>query len=81
MSAYGAGVPGAHIDPSPRMSDDRMQIIQWHLSQIESAKEQVDEASRQLETSKANVERLEEQLNHKDLEKINKEEEDRQLKN
>ena len=63
MSAYGGGLGGGgggNIDPSPRMSDDRLQIIQWHLSQIESAKEQVDEANRQLETSKANVERLEE---------------------
>ena len=63
MSAYGGGLGGAgggNIDPSPRMSDDRLQIIQWHLSQIESAKEQVDEANRQLETSKADVERLEE---------------------
>ena len=40
MSAYGGGA----IDPSPRISDDRMQIVQWHLSQIESAKEQVEEA-------------------------------------
>ena len=67
------------IDTS-KMTDDRAQIVQWHMSQIQIAKEQVDEAQRQFQASKEATERLEKLLRHKDLEKINKEEEDRQLK-
>lgn len=55
--------------------------MQWHLSQIQSAKEQVAEAQTQYEMSKQATERLKEQLSHLDLDKINKEEEERQLKN
>ena len=69
------------LDQSKIINDDRYQIVQWHLNQIQTAKDQVEEAQRQLDHSKQTVERLEETLSHKDLEKINKEEEDRQLKN
>ena len=37
LSSYG-------LDASTKINDDRVQIIQWHLNQIQSAKDDVDEA-------------------------------------
>ena len=34
------------LNQTTNANDDRYQIVQWHLSQIESAKEQVAEAQR-----------------------------------
>ena len=43
---------------SPAFNDDRMQIVQWHLSQIESAKEQIAEAQRQNDRHQKEIESL-----------------------
>ena len=39
-------------------NDDRMQIVQWHLSQIESAKEQMAETQRQNDRHQKEIESL-----------------------
>lgn len=39
----------ASVSPeTAQLNEDRMQIVQWHLSQIAEAKEQIEEAERQL---------------------------------
>ena len=50
------------------------------MEQIQNAQEQVAEAQKLYDASKANFDRLSEKLNNQNLEKINKEEEDRQVK-
>ena len=48
-----------------RGNQDRRQIIQWHLSEISRAKEQVDEALRQKASQQDAVDRLEAVLKEK----------------
>ena len=58
------------------MSDDRLQIIEWHLSQIAAVKEEVTEAEQHLSHTQAAVDRLKSQLNQKNREKYDIENED-----